>query len=98
MKHIEIPEIDQEIVELIKNTEVNDIDEIIDQAIEMAVNIDKMPRDHEMKNEDLACLYLAWYVDNADFCEALGTAGVDPTLIFELEFICCCILKAVDKS
>jgi hypothetical protein len=97
MKHIEIPTIEEDLVEFIKSTEINDIDEIVEQAIEIAVNIDQMPRDCEMKNEDLACLFLAWYDDHAHFRDVLGMEGVDPTLIFELEFIGCCILKALDE-
>ena len=32
MKHIEIPKIEQELLEFIKSAEVSDIDEIVDQA------------------------------------------------------------------
>jgi hypothetical protein len=97
MKHIEIPTIEEDLVEFIKSTEINDIDEIVEQAIEIAVNIDQMPRDCEMENEDLACLFLAWN-DNFDhFSDVLGIAGVDPTLISELGFINCCILEALDE-
>jgi hypothetical protein len=95
MKHIEIPKIEQELLEFIKNTEVNDIDELIDRAIEIAVNIAQMPRECEMENEGLACLFLAWN-DNFDhFSDVLGIAGVDPTLISELGYINCCIAKAL---
>lgn len=96
MRHIEKPKIDQDLLESIRNAEVNDTDGLFGRVIKIAVNIDRMPRDCEMKNEDLACLFLAWNEDNGHFSDGLGLAGIDPTLIFELGFINCCILEALD--
>jgi len=95
MKRIEKPKIDRELLDVIRSVEVDDFDELYEQAAEAAVNIGQMPRDHEMKNEDLAYQFLAWNADNAMFADVLGYAGVDSTLIFELEFINCYILEAL---
>jgi arginine/ornithine N-succinyltransferase beta subunit len=97
MKHVELPRIDPELLDVIRSVEVNDLDELYEQAAEAAVNIGQLPRDHEMKNDDLAYQFLAWNADNAMFADALGYVGVDSTLIFELGFINCCILEALDE-
>jgi hypothetical protein len=65
--------------------------------VEAAINIDKMPRNHEMTDEDLAYLFMAWNEDYGHFSDVLGYAGIDATFIFELGFINCCILEALGE-
>jgi hypothetical protein len=97
MKRIEKPKVDRELLDVIRSVEVDDFDELYEQATEAAIGISQKPRDHEMDNEDLTHLFLAWTDDFGHFGDLLGIAGVDPTLIFELGFINCCILEALDE-
>jgi hypothetical protein len=95
MEHIKRPKIDRGLLDVIRCTEVDNLDELYEQAAEAAINIGQLPRDHEMENEELAYQFLAWYEDNGHFRDVLGTAGVDATLISELGFINCCILETL---
>ena len=84
-------------MDVIRSVEVDDFDELYEQAVEAAITIDKMPRDQELENRDLACLFLAWNEDYGYFSDVLGYAGIDATFIFELGFINCCILEALGE-
>ena len=98
MKRIEKPQIDRELLDVIQSVEVDDFDELYELAVEAAIGISQKPRDHEMDNEDLTHLFLAWTDDFGHFSDVLEIAGVDPALIFEIGFINCCILEALGEG